>query len=113
MRKITQLKTVLEIEGYKIEFNFIKGCPTTNNDLKLSELIKEEATKLGLTVVSQRANLEGENFSCFQEHVKGAMFNLGTDIGSSFHNGEFKVEPDALKIALNVHKRILKRLVRV
>lgn len=110
---MTQLKTVLEIEGYKIEFNFIKGCPATNNDLKLCELIKEEATKLGLTVVSQRANLEGENFSCFQEHVKGAMFNLGTGIGSSLHNGEFKVDPDALKIALNVYKRILKRLVRV
>ena len=94
---MTQLKTLLEIEVYKIEFNFIKGCPDTNNDLKLCELIKEEATKLGLTVVSQRANLEGEDFSCFQEHVKGAMFNLGTGIGSSLHNGEFKVEPDALK----------------
>ncbi|HJI58721.1 MAG TPA: hypothetical protein OIL84_01840 [Succinivibrionaceae bacterium] len=66
-----------------------------------------------MTVFSQRANLGGENFSCFQEHVKGAMFNLGTGIGSSSHNGEFKVDPDALKIALNVYKRILKRLVRV
>ena len=56
---MTLLKTVLEIEGYKIKFNFIKGCPATNNDLKLSELINEEATKLGLTVVSQRANLGG------------------------------------------------------
>jgi metal-dependent amidase/aminoacylase/carboxypeptidase family protein len=93
---MTQLKTVLEIEGYKIELNFIKGCPATNNDLKLSELIKE-ATKLGLTVFSQRANLGGEDFSCFQEHIKGAMFNLGTGIGSSLHNGEFKVDPDALK----------------
>ncbi len=43
---MTQLKTVLEIEGYKIEFDFIKGCPATNNDFKLSELINEEATKL-------------------------------------------------------------------
>lgn len=94
---MTLLKTVLEIEGYKIKFNFIKGCPATNNDLKLSKLINEEATKLGLTVFSQRANLGGEDFSCFQEHVKGAMFNLGTGIGSSFHNGEFKVVPDALK----------------
>ena len=66
-----------------------------------------------MTVFSQRANLGGEDFSCFQEHVKGAMFNLGTGIGSSSHNGEFKVDPDALKIALNVYKRILKRLVRV
>lgn len=41
------------------------------------------------------------------------MFNLGTGIGSSSHNGEFKVDPDSLKIALNVYKRILKRLVRV
>ncbi len=60
---MTLLKTVLEIEGYKIKFNFIKGCPATNNDLKLSELINEEATKLGLTVFSQRANLEGGRIS--------------------------------------------------
>lgn len=59
---MTQLKTVLEIEGYKIELNFIKCCPATNNDFKLCELIKE-ATKLGLTVVSQRANLEGGRIS--------------------------------------------------
>lgn len=62
---MTLLKTVLEIEGYKIKFNFIKGCPATNNDLKLSELIKEEATKLGLTVFSQRANLGGGGFLVF------------------------------------------------
>lgn len=60
---MTQLKTVLEIEDYKIELNFIKCCPATNNDLKLCELIKEEATKLGLTVVSQRSNLEGGRIS--------------------------------------------------
>lgn len=62
---MTQLKTLLEIEVYKIEFNFIKGCPATNNDFKLCELIKEEATKLGLTVVSQRANLGEGGFLVF------------------------------------------------
>ena len=62
---MTQLKTLLEIEVYKIEFKFIKGCPATNNDLKLCELIKEEATKLGLTVVSQRANLGEGGFLVF------------------------------------------------
>lgn len=39
------------------------------------------------------------------------MFNLGTGIGSSLHNGEFKVDPD--KIGPNVYSRILKRLVSV
>ena len=110
IEKMTQLKTVLEAEGYKVDFNFIKGCPATNNDLKLSELIEEEALKLGLTVVSQSANLGGEDFSCFQEHVKGALFNLGTGIGSSLHNGEFKVDPDALKIGLTVFYKILSRI---
>lgn len=94
---MTQLKTVLEIEGYKIEFALSKAVLLQIMILNYLIIINEEATKLGLTVFSQRANLEGENFSCFQEHVKGAMFNLGTGIGSSSHNGEFKVEPDALK----------------
>lgn len=94
---MTQLKTVLEIEGYKIEFALSKAVLLQIMILNYLIIINEEATKLGLTVFSQRANLEGEDFSCFQEHVKGAMFNLGTGIGSSLHNGEFKVEPDALK----------------
>lgn len=94
---MTQLKTVLEIEVYKIEFALSKAVLLQIMILNYLIIINEEATKLGLTVVSQRANLEGENFSCFQEHVKGAMFNLGTGIGSSSHNGEFKVDPDALK----------------
>lgn len=94
---MTQLKTVLEIEVYKIEFALSKAVLLQIMILNYLIIINEEATKLGLTVFSQRANLEGEDFSCFQEHVKGAMFNLGTGIGSSLHNGEFKVEPDALK----------------
>lgn len=110
IEKMALLKTVLESEGYKIEFNFIKGCPATNNDPELSEFIKEEVTKLGLTAVSQNANLGGEDFSCFQEHVPGAMFNLGTGIGASLHNGAFKVDLDALKIGLMVFYRILSRI---
>ena len=94
---MTQLKTVLEIEGYKIEFALSKAVLLQIMILNYLIIINEEATKLGLTVFSQRAILGGEDFSCFQEHVKGAMFNLGTGIGSSLHNGEFKVEPDALK----------------
>lgn len=94
---MTQLKTVLEIEGYKIEFALSKAVLLQIMILNYLIIINEEATKLGLTVFSQRANLEGEDFSCFQEHIKGAMFNLGTGIGSSLHNGEFKVDPDALK----------------
>lgn len=95
---MTQLKTVLEIEGYKIEFALSKAVLLQIMILNYLIIINEEATKLGLTVFSQRANLEGgEDFSCFQKHIKGAMFNLGTGIGSSLHNGEFKVDPDALK----------------
>lgn len=94
---MTQLKTVLEIEGYKIEFALSKAVLLQIMILNYLIIINEEATKLGLTVFSQRANLGGEDFSCFQEHIKGAMFNLGTAIGSSLHNGEFKVDPDALK----------------
>lgn len=94
---MTQLKTVLEIEGYKIEFALSKAVLLQIMILNYLIIINEEATKLGLTVFSQRANLKGEDFSCFQEHIKGAMFNLGTGIGSSLHNGEFKVDPDALK----------------
>lgn len=42
IEKMTQLKTVLEIEGYKIELNFIKCCPATNNDLNYVSLLKKK-----------------------------------------------------------------------
>lgn len=56
---MTQLKTVLEIEGYKIEFALSKAVLLQIMILNYLIIINEEATKLGLTVFSQRANLEG------------------------------------------------------
>lgn len=59
---MTQLKTVLEIEGYKIEFALSKAVLLQIMILNYLIIINEEATKLGLTVFSQRANLGGEDF---------------------------------------------------
>ncbi len=60
---MTQLKTVLEIEGYKIEFALSKAVLLQIMILNYLIIINEEATKLGLTVFSQRANLEGGRIS--------------------------------------------------
>ena len=62
---MTQLKTVLEIEGYKIEFALSKAVLLQIMILNYLIIINEEATKLGLTVFSQRANLGGGGFLVF------------------------------------------------
>ena len=66
----------LKEEGYKVRFDWLPGCPATNNDEKLSELVAVTAKENGFTVVPQKPEMGGEDFSCYQELVPGAFSML-------------------------------------
>ena len=62
----------LEREGYQVEFTWIPGCPATNNDANLAELVRKEAMEEGFHVTLQHPEMGGEDFpvirSWFREH---------------------------------------------
>ena len=76
----------LEREGYQVEFTWIPGCPATNNDAELAELVRKEAVEEGFHVILQHPEMGGEDFSCYQELVPGAFFHVGTGGKYPAHN---------------------------
>ena len=53
----------LEAEGYQVDFQWLPGCPASNNDTALAELIRQTAEKAGFQAVPQKANMGGEDFA--------------------------------------------------
>ena len=49
----------LEREGYQVEFTWIPGCPATNNDANLAELVRKEAMEEVRAKGSDRRNSGG------------------------------------------------------
>ncbi|MGN0915872.1 MAG: amidohydrolase [Succinivibrio sp.] len=70
--------------------------PATNNDPKLSEFAKEIAHNNGFKVEKSPMSLGGEDFSLYQEVIKGAFIQVGTGESYPNHNPKFKIDPVAI-----------------
>ena len=102
----------LEREGYQVEFTWIPGCPATNNDAELAELVRKEAMEEGFHVTLQHPEMGGEDFSCYQELVPGAFFHVGTGGKYPAHNSKFTVDPAALLGASKLMSEIVKKALK-
>ena len=102
----------LEREGYQVEFTWIPGCPATNNDADLAELVRKEAMEEGFHVTLQHPEMGGEDFSCYQELVPGAFFHVGTGGKYPAHNSKFTVDPAALLGASKLMSEIVKKALK-
>ena len=102
----------LEREGYQVEFTWIPGCPATNNDAELAELVRKEAVEEGFHVTLQHPEMGGEDFSCYQELVPGAFFHVGTGGKYPAHNSKFTVDPAALLGASKLMSESVKKALK-
>lgn len=102
----------LRAEGYQVEFNWIPGCPATNNDADLSELVRRGAADLGFQVVPQHPDMGGEDFSCYQELIPGAFYYVGTGGDYPAHNARFTVDPAALAPSAVLMAELARRLLQ-
>lgn len=94
-------------EGYRVDFQWLPGCPATHNDQALAELVKQVAKGEGLRVIPQHPEMGGEDFSCYQELVPGAFFYVGTGGSYPGHNARFTVDPAALAPASRLMAKIV------
>lgn len=86
----------LEAEGWQVDVQWLPGCPATNNDAALAALVECTARERGFRVVPQHPEMGGEDFSCYQEQIPGAFFQVGTGGDYPLHNARFTVDPAAL-----------------
>lgn len=93
MKRQTQALTA---EGYQADFRWIPGCPATDNDAGLAELIRRTAERDGFQVIPQKPDLSGEDFACYQGLIPGALFHVGVGGQHPIHNARFAAEESAL-----------------
>ncbi len=86
----------LETEGYETTCEITSGCPATWNDASLAQLIVKTASANGFIVKEQQPEMGGEDFSCFQKQIPGALFHVGTGNGAAAHNPQFRLDLNAL-----------------
>jgi amidohydrolase len=74
------------------------GSPSVENDAELATRARQAATALGLTAVPSSPSLGGEDFSYYQERVRGLFIHsgVGTDAGA-MHSPHFA--PDVAGLA--------------
>ncbi|MGN1281900.1 MAG: amidohydrolase [Succinivibrio sp.] len=82
--------------GVKATLSWIVEVAATNNDETLSEFAKAVAKEQNLTVHRSPQSMGGEDFSLYQERVKGLFIQFGTGLGAPNHNPSFKVDPASI-----------------
>ncbi len=82
--------------GVLVTANFDIEVGATYNDESLLEFANKSASKVGLKVKTAQASMGGEDFSLYEEHIKGFFTLLGTGISAPHHNPKFTVDLKAL-----------------
>ncbi len=101
VKRIAQ--AICKAHGAKAEM-FIKGeYPVLVNDVDTNEILRRNYISLfGKNKIEQTAQvLGGEDFACYLEHVKGAMFRLGVmnkkiEADKPWHSPNFIADEEAL-----------------
>lgn len=109
-KAITRVATnIAKAHGGKAEVNFVSDYPVLINHPKANRLISAAAEKVlgkGKVATTEQV-LGGEDFACYLEKVRGAMFRLGIKnaaIGAdkSWHSPQFIADEDALPVGTAV-----------
>ena len=83
--------------------------PATDNDKDLSEFATKVAKDLKLNVQKSPQSMGGEDFSLYQEIVKGLFIQFGTGLGAPNHNPSFKIDPASLYLTSVYLSELIKR----
>ncbi len=101
----------LEAEGYHVDFQWVDGCPASNNDPALTTMVRDLAKSQGFLVEDYPLSMGGEDFSCYQEIVPGSFFMLGTGLTDPAHSPTFVVDPAPLSRAARLLSTVAEEAV--
>lgn len=105
----TQIKSIVESQGGKVELEISKGYPYLENDPVVTVKLKEKAIEmLGKEMVEDLPiRLTSEDFSFYSHEVPVCFFRLGVrneskGIVFGVHHPKFNIDDEALKLGVRV-----------
>lgn len=111
MRSI--IDETVKLYGATYTFDYRSNIPPVINDLNITSLL-EDSTRILLGEESvyklSEPSMSGEDFSCYLQHVPGALFFVGTHnkekgIVHPIHHPKFDIDEDILDKASAVFAR--------
>ena len=95
--------------GCKVEMRLGTSAPGVVNDTRSVKLLTDSIAQMlsaGALEVIDEPSMGSEDFSCYQEHIDGAMFRLGIagqQVGSApLHTSIFDIDERALAVGVKV-----------
>ncbi len=112
MEKI--IKGITEAHDAQYEFNYVFRYPPVINDSSMADLSRQSITNIlgeENTIIMDKPEMIGEDFSFFQNKVPGIFLALGTlneekHIKEPLHSPFFNIDEDILPIAAAVFSKI-------
>ncbi len=92
-----------EKTGCSVKLGFSQGYPPVRNDNELYELCLKAAPNV---TSLEKPLLIAEDFSFYQQHIKGVFFLLGTGTGIPLHADTFDFDESVLENGIELFKRL-------
>ncbi len=112
VRRILKERFLKIAEGIALTYDveviprFVIEVGATDNDESLMPYALSSAQKAGLVVKEAHASMGGEDFSIYEDYVKGFFALIGTGTGAPHHNPLFTVDTGALYPAARFLKEV-------
>ena len=60
------------------------------------EVVEKKAEEIGFLTVEEESSMGGDDFSFYEENIRGCYIKIGTGIGHPIHHPGFCVNPEVL-----------------
>lgn len=82
--------------GAEAEVKWIAGSPAVYNHKSMVEVVEKKAEETGFLTVEEESSMGGDDFSFYEENIRGCYIKIGTGIGHPIHHPGFCVDPGVL-----------------
>lgn len=82
--------------GAEAEVKWIAGSPAVYNHKSMVEVVEKKAEETDFLTVEEESSMGGDDFSFYEENIRGCYIKIGTGIGHPIHHPGFCVNPEVL-----------------
>ena len=111
-KKISQLVSATELQGYQTNLHIKQGYPSIYNKKYGHDRVIKAVEKIKSITIESKNNPElwGEDFSYYLNYIDGAFFILGSGysntVNAPLHSSKYKLDENCLELGVDIFYQI-------